>query len=732
MSNINLGTATQTLDIGRKLDAYTGVIIHAGQDADGNDIEYSAGTNTGYVLEVDNPIGTQQMAYTILSGLKLRGSRYQPFEAGTAQLDPAAEIGDGITVNGKSSTILSLDKAHSQMMAATVSAPFDEEVDHEFKYEPRTTREFKRESSYARSRISQNENEIALEVARATGAEGELSSRITVTADAITSEVARATTAEGTLSSRVTQTANAITSEVTRATAAEGNLGTRIDQRLDGITLSVTSASGSSTFAIKDGSTTLDSESLDLTVKSVNISGTLTVGTQVPSNLALYDNSTSGYQNASQVTTITNDTISTTNVLAQNLQVNSANINGLLSASQLAVGNDSNLYPDYDSFEQITNDTLYYAKSAELTATVVATDYARDGRKVMRLATGDTISNAYIFIGHSTTGYAQVRCPAGKYIFSYYGRNTSGSVQVKTTVYGRASKGSSWSDSSTYTGLATNTTTFGGAYARVEMPITVTSDKPFVCVRFQVMTASTAVLIDCLQLEKRANDNQTAGAWHPAGTATINGGNITANTITATQIDATNLHVQAANIDGTLTASQINVTDLSAFGATIAGWTINSTSLSKVRANTYGVYLYAPDTPSGDDYCFYTRLYDTSTSAWKTNFYVKYNGNVFCTGVLVAKANSDIGGVSVNSSGTLSGIGTTNCDTGINTNLGYAAGYGGAIVSGANGPTYFNAYSIRARGTLTQAGYGFARNTVTVKGSDGTTNVTLNYYSWST
>ena len=274
----NIGTAMQSLDIGRKLEAYTGVIIHAGQDDNGNAIDITSGNNSGYVLEFDNPIGTQQMADAILANLKLRGVRYQPFEAGTAEIDPACEIGDGVIVNGTESVIMSIDSDHSQKMSSTIAAPMDEEVDHEFQYEPRTTREFKRETAYARSRISQNANEISLEVARATKSEGELVGRITVQADRITSEVTRATTAEGTLSSRISMTADAITSEVTRATAAEGSLGTRIDQRLDSITLSVTSASGSSTFAIKDGSTTLDTKTLNLTVTAANISGKLTVG----------------------------------------------------------------------------------------------------------------------------------------------------------------------------------------------------------------------------------------------------------------------------------------------------------------------------------------------------------------------------------------------------------------------------------------------------------------------
>lgn len=238
---------------GRQLDAITGVIIHTGLNDSGEEVTYASGDSTGYVLEVDCPTGSQEVADGVLASLKLRGFRYQPFEADSALIDPACEIGDNITANGVQSIIFSLDKVFGRLMRSTVSAPYDEEVDHEFNYEPRTEREFKRESAYARSRIKQTENEISFEVTRAT-------------------------TAEGTLSSRISINANAITAEVTRATASESNLGTRIEQRLDGITLTAFSSAGSSTFTIKDGSTTLDTKTLDLTVKAVNITGKLTVG----------------------------------------------------------------------------------------------------------------------------------------------------------------------------------------------------------------------------------------------------------------------------------------------------------------------------------------------------------------------------------------------------------------------------------------------------------------------
>lgn len=647
MSKIDLEQSMRSLAVGRPLDSYTGVVIHVGQNDSGEEITFSAGNANGYVLDIDNPIGTQEMANAILASLRMRGARYKPYEADGALLDPSAEIGDNVVVNGTDSVILSMHTDNSRLMAADISAPYDEEVDHEFTYVPQTQREFKRESSYARSRISQNAQQIQLEVARATSMEGELSSRITITADAITSEVAR-------------------------ATAAEGTLSTRIDQRLDSITLSVSSSAGSSTFTIKDGSTTLDTKSLDLSVKAVNISGTLTIG-QLPSDVATDSDiptkvseltNDSGFQNATQVTTITNNTISTTNVLAQNLQVKAANISGLLKASQIEVGSGSNLFPNYDSFEQVTNSTLYYAKSSTLTAEILTISYAREGANVMTLSTGTNATNAYVFIGHSSNNYGQVRCSTGRYVFSFYARNTTGQSVLNCQVFGRKTMGSSWSDSTVYTRIAQTDVSITGGYVRGEIPFEVTSTYPFICVRFQLKTASRTIYVDCLQLERVDNADQGAGAWHPAGTTIINGGNISAGTITANALAANSVTANALAANS-VTADKISVTDLSALGATIGGWTINSTSLSKMNADgNMQFVINAPTSPASNDYCLYTQVY--SDGAWSTQFALRYDGSILAKGTLYAWSGSNIGGLSVNSSGDLSGISTTNLNDYVN------------------------------------------------------------------
>jgi len=282
LSNINIGTKMRTLDVGQKQAAYTGVIVHAGQTEDGQAIDYSVGNDTGSVLEVTVPNGTLTLAYMLLDKLKLRGYRYQPFEADGAIADPSIEIGDNITANNVPSIVMGINTNHSRLMASTLKAPFDEEVNHEWQYEPRSERQFKRESAYTRSRLTINENEISAEVVRATDAENVLSGRISVTATDITAEVARATREEGRLRSSIQINADNITAEVTRATNAEGSLSSRITQNATDITAKVSKSGGnSSSFAwtLTDSSWTLTSNGatvLKATSSGIEITGKIT------------------------------------------------------------------------------------------------------------------------------------------------------------------------------------------------------------------------------------------------------------------------------------------------------------------------------------------------------------------------------------------------------------------------------------------------------------------------
>lgn len=120
------------------LDAYTGVTIWWDDEH-----AFTAGDNTGRMLEVDCPWATQDMAGNILSAIE--GYAYQPYEAMEAALDPAVELGDGITANGITSVVGSYDMQYNALQMSTISAPGDRDEDHELgDYQGPTARQMAR------------------------------------------------------------------------------------------------------------------------------------------------------------------------------------------------------------------------------------------------------------------------------------------------------------------------------------------------------------------------------------------------------------------------------------------------------------------------------------------------------------------------------------------------------------------------------------------------------------
>ena len=74
----------------------------------------------------------------ILSALS--GWQYQPYQASDAPIDPAYTLGDGITVRGKYSTIFKRTTSLNDLVVASASAPYEEEIDHEYQFIPSETR----------------------------------------------------------------------------------------------------------------------------------------------------------------------------------------------------------------------------------------------------------------------------------------------------------------------------------------------------------------------------------------------------------------------------------------------------------------------------------------------------------------------------------------------------------------------------------------------------------------
>lgn len=153
---------------------------------------YTAGNDTGRTLEVTCAWASQAMANSILSAVQ--NVEYQPYTAGEALMDPAAEIGDGVVVGGIYSVVANENMSFSRLYNSEISAPDLDEVDDEYPYESLERRQYDRELARTRSMISKSASEILLQVEGiAKDLEGQISS-ISVKVDSITLDVSNGST----------------------------------------------------------------------------------------------------------------------------------------------------------------------------------------------------------------------------------------------------------------------------------------------------------------------------------------------------------------------------------------------------------------------------------------------------------------------------------------------------------------------------------------------------------
>lgn len=120
----------------------------------------TAGDDTGMVVIASCPHATQPMVNALLQTMK--GYQYQAYEAGAANIDPAAELGDGVTVGGIYSPLSKL--SDDGRGYAGISSPGEAEMEDEYPADGYITQEFNRKIAETRSTITKTSEEIMLKV----------------------------------------------------------------------------------------------------------------------------------------------------------------------------------------------------------------------------------------------------------------------------------------------------------------------------------------------------------------------------------------------------------------------------------------------------------------------------------------------------------------------------------------------------------------------------------------
>lgn len=277
-----LGTRMAQLDTSPALAPVSKVIL-----AVDSENAYIAGNDTGRTVEVTCPYGTQEMANNILSALS--SYAYIPAMAQDAILDPAAEIGDGLTMGGVYTVLAQATLTFDGLMTSDAGAPGQAEQESEYKYQSPVIADINWQLAETRSLISKTSEEILLQVENELKG---LSSSFSVQLQQIQSQV---TGLDGKVSS-ITQKVDNITLSV-----SNGSTSSSISLSVGGVTVSsqTIQMNGLVTFTgLANGTTTIDGACIktgtieasridtdSLYVNAANITGSLVIG-QLPDNVA--------------------------------------------------------------------------------------------------------------------------------------------------------------------------------------------------------------------------------------------------------------------------------------------------------------------------------------------------------------------------------------------------------------------------------------------------------------
>lgn len=142
----------------------------------------TAGDDTGLELTASCPHATQIMADTLLQSMK--GYRYRAFEVTDANLNPAAELGDGVTADGLYGVLSQVSDDGSGY--PSFSAAGEAALEDEYPTTGPLEQKFSRQLTDTRSLITKTSEEIRIEVKNDLE---QLSSSIQISLDNITLKV---------------------------------------------------------------------------------------------------------------------------------------------------------------------------------------------------------------------------------------------------------------------------------------------------------------------------------------------------------------------------------------------------------------------------------------------------------------------------------------------------------------------------------------------------------------
>lgn len=157
-----IGNRARSIKTSPEFDGLSKVVLVVSDE-----LQYESGTDTGRTITVRSPWGSQRIADDILA--RLQGFQYQPYTATGASIDPAAELGDGVTVGGIYGGIYEETAIFGRDYAADLAAPFEEELDHEYPYVSPQQRQIQRQYAEIRATFKVQADQINARVEKTGG-----------------------------------------------------------------------------------------------------------------------------------------------------------------------------------------------------------------------------------------------------------------------------------------------------------------------------------------------------------------------------------------------------------------------------------------------------------------------------------------------------------------------------------------------------------------------------------
>lgn len=512
---------------------YSRVTIDVGTDENGNVLSYTAGDDTQSELVIKCPWGTQAMANNILASLS--SYSYKPYAANSSHVHPAAELGDAVTVGDDIySGIYGRQIEFSTEPITSVQAPGEEEIDDEYEYrnpvERELTRKIINDTNAVKASLTIDIGEIRLEVAGKINA---------------------------------------------------NDAQSLITQTLNNITLSVTDGSQSNTSKITISGTGISAVSDNITLKanSINFNTATIAGLLTAANIDVAGIITAGGLSIKQ------DTLS-------GVEVQYALSTSNTTAPSTGWNTTAPMWEDGKYMWQKTVWTYANGSTSESDPTCLTGATGATGTSITILGSYNTYAE---LIAAHPTGNTGDGYLVGGDLYVWNGSAWQDVGQIKGDT-GATGKGITSLTPQYY--LSTSSVSATGGSWQNTVPTYVSGryywERSHITWSDGTTSDTTAVYNSALTSSVRDAGNAASGVTaienniYTAGTTTIDGAKITTGSIVANKIDATNLHVSAANIDGTLVIGQLpsTVAETSDIPTKVSDLTNDSGYQNSTQVNT--------------------------------------------------------------------------------------------------------------------------------------------------